>query len=341
MVLVTRRSCAAQRRMARAAFILPLALVALACSTEAAEHEEDALSAIHRSCHELAASECSSRALCGKATFANEYGTLAECTARREKLCVGTWFANGSLATPGDVHACARALDLSNLQTEEHCRRWLEQEVTRNPPAECHLPGTLPLGADCVSDLQCAIGSCRPATSCGQCGGRGTQGDACAADDECEPNLACSSFSCGSYGQSEQACGPGAPCEPGLGCDFGKCRPRRNAGAPCDPGGDSCRLWDDELACNSSGSCTQLDVHGEAEPCGQLDDGTVAQCAHGFTCRASASPKQGECVPLIEDGLKCAPSGTFVFSGPCRAPALCIDGFCLLEAGAACRAAMP
>jgi hypothetical protein len=340
--LATRSTNAVRRPWRHRLGVAAVTLVTLACTAESGDTEPDALAERLASCRELSAVECATRALCRNATFANEYGTQEECVARRSKLCVGTWFASGSLAGPGDVRACAKALDRSNLQTEERCTTWWSEELLRTTPDACKIAGQLNDGDDCVSASQCKSQSCRPASVCGSCGLLGTSGADCVADDECDQNLACASSKCGNYVSKNGDCGPSAPCGPDYGCDLGRCVTRRGVGEACDPVGNVCRLWGEELGCSTvTETCTPLAVRGEAEDCGQLDDGTVAQCTHGFTCLADQSPERGVCVPLIEDGLSCAPTGAFVFSGPCRAPARCIDGLCQLRIGAACRKPMP
>lgn len=346
MVLVSTACARLGRAGVRCAGLAVLLLSAIvpSCTAEPPAEHSDVLEAMHRSCRELSTGWCASSVQCMGARFANDYGTAEECVARRSLLCEGTWFADGSHATPSDVSACAAATaaELSELSPGARCAKWLEHEVFRSAPKPCQLAGALPEGSDCISDTQCQGGQCRPALVCGRCGSLGSFDAPCVVNEECRPGLACALLRCGAFKSEKVACGPSAPCAPGLGCHFGLCEPRRSLNEDCDPEGDSCEFWPTELACSAkTKTCQPLDVRGEAEACGQLDDGTVAQCQHGFACRAYESPKRGSCVPLIEDGLSCAPSGAFVFGGPCREPARCIDGLCQLRSGAACQKAMP
>src|SRR5204863_9332602 len=90
-----------------------------------------------------------------------------------------------------------------------------------------------------------------------------------------------------------------------------------------------------DLFCNTQSKlCEKFTTNPLGMPCGLLESGGIANCAHPGKCKIDDLQKTiGTCVAAIADAEVC--SGVYIFAGACEFPASCISGACGLP-GAAC-----
>jgi hypothetical protein len=277
---------------------------------------------IEQVCQRHAELYCAHLDVCLPYRLAGEYGSIEFCRARRDEGCRIDFLTPSRNEAPADRTACDEAL------TGQSCRDFflgLPLEACAVPP------GKLPAGAfcrttsDCGPGLGCktesgACGTCRPALDIGaDCGWwrdgcvRGTRcyGDRCLAPlkvgEPCKMAL--------------------AECETGSECTASGCASRdAERGTPC-LGGDRCDPWRN-LHCNlRSGRCEPwapaVPVGGR---CGTvIPDGSVLTCTGAATC-FGPSQETRTCVPRSAVGEPCDPAR----GKPCKAPAVCTEGICLV-----------
>ncbi|MBS2018413.1 MAG: hypothetical protein JST00_36445 [Deltaproteobacteria bacterium] len=196
--------------------------------------------------------------------------------------------------------------------------------------------GTLPDGAACGGDYQCASGECKGGDvedddlDCGTCAPRGGVGAACGSGQpSCARGLSCT-FSgtdtnvgkCQALGAAGAACDNtgSSSCGSSLECDNAtkKCVPYPKAGAPCTgicAGSLRCIGGTCQLGLEAGGSCP-----------------TGGECGSGFTCNSTT--KKCEVLARVPVGGAC---GTAT-SGSCERTADCHNGVCAarLAAGSPC-----
>ncbi len=280
-------------------------------------------------CTHLATSICDRLSACSPGAVRWNWGTSGACVAR----LLGnfpSWFAlPGLRALPTDVNACAAEVPkLTCDQLFEGDYRAVCKWVT----------GTLPDGAPCGQDLQCASGYCRAPSDkkCGTCGAPSKAGDSCAAV-ACPKSLFCASDqTCIAWGDIGSPCDKGHPCKPSLSCkgatamSFGSCAMPLGPGAPCDatqvatPGCDNLQ----GLACVGA-ACTAVGFAKSNGACGAVN-GTLVFCEASGFCR---NPSPGVCIDAAADGRACD-----LVNGPgCLDPAVCENGVCVLFDPLACK----
>jgi hypothetical protein len=213
------------------------------------------------------------------------------------------------------------------------------------------LDGTVELGGDCQSSLECEGDAfCRNTGVCpGQCVATKAAGTVCDDDNECQPGLACSpEQGCYAPPREGAACGGSAPenCADGAFCvgdsdvTSGECRAPEEIFTA--ESGDPCSIADGRL-CAPDLSCTILGVQGttvEAECAPRVAAGAACtlavpdQCPVDQYCEVTnRATFSGACKAKPTAGQPCAP-GPFDDSPPQCAPNLRCDG-------GTCRARQP
>lgn len=217
-------------------------------------------------------------------------------------------------------------------------------EAFDSEPCLAALDGTVEVGGDCGSTLECQGDAfCRNDGACpGECVAAGAAGAVCEDDSECQPGLECSAQQrCYAPAKAGTACGGSDPesCADGAFCigaselgSGGECR------APDEvftgKSGEPCNFVDGAL-CGSGLSCTILSFDGgtlEAECRARVAAGAACtlavpdQCPTDQYCSiTSAATFSGSCTAKPGAGQPCAP-GPFEDSAPVCAPNLRCDG---------------
>jgi len=293
-------------------------------------------------CVTLATAMCERLATCSPETFA-AYDGAPRCIRDLAYECpLGR---PGNLATLADVTTCADAY------TALECHDVIEG----NSPPACDrvTHGTHDQPAPCAVDGECSSGHCgnrmngcgqcenipAPGTLCGSVGTFCGPHAGCDADVLCRPVAGVGAPCCDRYTEAGLCDPPGrSVCEKGLQCAGGTCAPRLDLGVACTTPYD-CRPG---LYCHGvTATCTAPRVVEQGR-CGQ---DTVSMdwsiCRPGSLCRAIDGPEYasggGVCSPLREEGQPCGEDGIVWNIGegqtpptPCRAPALCINGTCVV-----------
>lgn len=224
--------------------------------------------------------------------------------------------------------------------------------------------GSLPTGASCRDNSQCASSTCTPGYSdtCGKCAaaadtpvGQPCQAapNSCAAGSFCSMSTwTCQARTFGDLGASCDANGAG--CNLGLYCDLPtmKCAAQKPSGAACNGReGDECVL---PLLCRGTPStCQSLPQSGVAcqgdstcalgfgcslvtNQCGQVSWASPGQsCGDLVRCLVGDCPviSGGKCPNVIADGQPCQGGISGV---TCDFPYSCVDGVCADGVGGAC-----
>ena len=232
---------------------------------------------------------------------------------------------------------------------------------------EAALTGTVAEGGDCLIDPECAGDRfCRIEDACpGSCAARGSAGDACEEDDQCDRGLSCARAQEGGPGQCVALMAEGHSClEPLQPCAAGMlCGGQDQEGGT--PGncvaigdvfvsaeGDACDFITGFELCQDGLHCRL-----ELEPAGPVMTCTGEQapsrgacafaipdlCSEGEYCSgldlaAPVPVVEGTCAPLPEAGQPCV-IGVFGHSG-CATDHACIGGTCfaMRQIGGTCQA---
>jgi hypothetical protein len=272
----------------------------------------------------------------------------------------------GSGVTPTALHACASAIRGSP------CFRPFPDLVhaivygTLDSLGACNFPGSLPTGAPCNENFQCATELCQgardalldgqplPTTppTCGTCAATADAGQSCTGS-TCAPGTTCMNTGqclAITYGSVGAACDfQEALCDVGLECyEFQCANLPANVGAPCvDTFGCAPPLICREagLTCQAAGtvgtSCAVDEDCAFGLVCagvctavtwvmpGQPCGGASMQCLVG-PCGGSNNAPQPACPSIISDGQPCG-------SGTCDAYSECVSGVCTPIDGDICR----
>jgi hypothetical protein len=270
-------------------------------------------------CQKWATQLCGRLDACAPVSVDVDYGDVAACIARNVPPCVSSLAANGTGRTLASVLACAASYDTASC----------DDVVVGRPPPSCRVPGTLPGGARCGDDAQCAgpQSYCRiaPDATCGTCAALGESGAPCASDRDCESGLVCY-FSCmAPVGLHEPCDGMTRQCPQTLVCLDYECVAPAALGAPCEPRADPCD-HDHGLFCDPRARVCARYATADAR----------AACGGGAICRngtcGTDEGTEATCVPNASDGMSCDPAG-----GPsCIAPARCVGAKCRMPEPARC-----
>ncbi len=276
-------------------------------------------------CRAYVEARCLKQDQCGLEPFAQCIGL--------ESLCPDLLFAKGSTATPDSVAACAASIaGLTCFQ------------ATFGP--RCLPAGTLPGGAACAFNAQCASYACSGQDKqCGICAALAQPGGSCGTDNiECPEGQRCDGTSRVCVSNDPEA-GTGLPCTGAcagiLSCitsspnaDAGTCQPDPSPGQPCvyyvGLPGLSCGQGFNAAWCRFSGADQDSGVcQAPAEaggPCGPRPQQpyNVAVCDQALDCRqvngGRACQSHGEagapCGLLGGDLVGCDPMSTCSASPP-------------------------
>ncbi len=233
--------------------------------------------------------------------------------ARFDQVCTTVVALPGISVTPSALDACANALAASGCSA-------------LRGPACAFGPGSLAVGASCVSDDQCQNGDCTAGSDapdgggpivCGKCATGSNCADAtCGPDTTCEINSSADGGTTGmclpvTFGDAGAKCnGAQAQCKPGLSCNraVGACSAPGAAGAPCADTSDCSGSLVCPVAPGSSASTCQS--AGQAGASCVVD----SDCAVGLGCDLA----KRACAAI-----------TWAAAGqPCDGTARCLVGTC-------------
>ncbi|MCU0694511.1 MAG: hypothetical protein MUF54_24280 [Polyangiaceae bacterium] len=251
-----------------------------------------------------------------------------------EATCVTRYMAGGRPAllpqaaginkTADDVIACASAMD---AMTCEHL--YAGARTTACPV----IPGALPQGAGCFTNLQCAAGFCDRAGACGRCAPRIGEGGACGiADDGCDEGLVCHAPTvadpptCTPSAAEAEACGGGVVCRGYLTCRGGTCDQPGDVGDACDSSPGSCNGLLG-LRCSAGRCVANAPFASEGQPCG-VQGSSYVRCLGTSACDSNTK----RCVLKHADGEACAAGS----SNPCLYYASCKDNVCTVDSEPTC-----
>jgi hypothetical protein len=301
---------------------------------------------------DLATAICNQLGVCTPFVLQADYGDTQTCL-RRQMLALPKVFSGpGSGTTPSNVEACVQAYATASCA----------DLIAGTTPAACNIHGSLPQGAACGDDSQCAGANsyCNLGDSqtCGVCDTRAAAGDACAFDSDCESGMVCGMAANAATGACVATAGVGGACSDSTPCAFplvcssadpdagsGSCAQPAEVGASCDPVAQNCNGIENLLCDPTTNVCTAQPTAGSGAQCGFLGNGfaSYTMCVGGAYCDLADSGFSGTCVPRAAEGAPCDPTET---TGPlCLAPAVCAvpltsgspNGVCTLRDSSACQ----
>jgi hypothetical protein len=291
---------------------------------------------LETACADMAQSQCENFKACSPNAFDRTYPDVSTCAARTKPNCAILAGAAGSGYEAAAIEACAKAMAATS------CAAF----ANNMGPAACRIRGTLPLGAGCSDDSQCAgdANFCKlTITGCGECAPRkqsdpndpNATGD-CYDNSGCLEGLVCSVFECVPALQPNSPCGISDTCMAPYACVGGTCvMPTLGPGAACDYRFDGCDP-NQRLYCLNEMVCGIVPIVHLGEVCGIMNNLDVG-CGEGTACDATAGNYTGHCVPRLADGAACDNSVNNY--DQCQPPASCTDGFCNLPGPLVCPSA--
>ncbi|MCC6666675.1 MAG: hypothetical protein IT375_23180 [Polyangiaceae bacterium] len=296
----------------------------------------------------------------------------AECASRLKLVCQNAAAAPGNGTKPA-LYA-AYGSWLSKLTCNQMWDGTFVGVGDGTMPPECGTDGTLADGKTCFNDTQCkgecdkesdaacgkcvtpAAGSaCQFSSDCGddfycdfgsnKCVAKLAVGATCSgsSSNQCVSGAYCDSNSKKCVGQSGagSACTNSSQCKSPNICGANKlCKaPGMGAlGASCDPAeSQSCNSWMG-LECDKLGkTCVASPAPGPGQQCGMLstDGGTVfaMYCSGGAKCTDHTTGPD-TCMLPVADGASCSTTD----GPPCKMPAECVAGKCVVPSGTTCPA---
>jgi hypothetical protein len=288
---------------------------------------------------DLAMGVCGRYAACEPFWLQTAYGQEGACETRLLPFYASILTAQGVLATLDQAEACASA------KAALSCEEYLSNTI---PPA-CQIAGSLPTGAACAHDWQCAgpQAHCKLASqaSCGVCSTLGQAGESCLNDADCASGLVCgSSSTCETPASSGKTCTSDADCEGMLTCLGSQCTAPEGEGSSCDDsmnygGEDGCDAAFGRISgLYCIGTCVQAQIAQPGAACSYATPGDPQSkpnvlCANGQICDLGDAGRVGTCPNAVADGQSCV---TVVGSPNCLPPAVCSGGTCRLRDGSGC-----
>ncbi len=273
-------------------------------------------------CNSLAVQTCAALQKCAPYTLTSNWGTQANCTARRAAVCLAKLKAPGTGASASSVNACAAAIsssactDIQILDTLAACQ----------PKA-----GSLPVAAVCADDSQCASTRCRitggqPGSACGTCVVRAAVGGQCASDADCEGSAKCEATQsvkvCKERVAIGEKCDDSHVCIAPATCQSGKCAGPAALGSKCDLGTKNCDSGAGAYCHDQKELCTAFKSAGEGESCNFIG-GEFVKCGFGLAC-GDLQGGVGTCHLVPDLGEACSTGG----NPPCRSGLACDAGLC-------------
>jgi hypothetical protein len=267
---------------------------------------------VARSCAALARATCAGVEACAPQVLTRRYLTLEDCVTIEAALCEQTHALPGVAGgTPEIDRLTAEASDRSCALHVGSLGVYTEK------------PGTLPGGANCVREIECASGICvRNGSFCGWCAAVPADSQTtCARENDyaCAPGRICDMERnvCVTLPQRGQACLLGGVCARGLGCEAGLCEPWKLPGEACVPGGNPCMGVICDPATRRCGVFDESNTAGA--PCSAPSSENFFSCASGLSC---IGPSNGTATCRAVSPLGAACTAT------CAEAAGCIDGKC-------------
>jgi hypothetical protein len=259
-------------------------------------------------------------------------------------LCPDYVLGNGSTRTIDSVLACAK------VRREQPCN-----EVRDNITPACASAGTLPAGAPCHINSQCASYSCLGGGlgTCGYCATPAAPDGGCGGNVVCAANQTCAGTCKDRTASPALNQGEACPADGGVGCQFdqpcsaattlagaGTCQAGPSAGAACRYRvGTSQALCDDSTCLDAGATRTCSGPHAIGEACGTsvgVDCQAGAYCDNALagTCKARRGLNEpcgttdGRCLEETYCALSTATQGSCKPSSKIgeACPTLTIDG---------------
>lgn len=323
-----------------AAACLALSVSSIGCDPCSTDRASPAcVDALASACEEYAHQLCVKRSECqmSQTTMVSRRAPPDECALYIAEECKMGVVLQGAAATPGSLHTCVSAMSAPGCAMLE------------DYPKECRFPGAKDVDEPCDSNFQCKSESCQYVdwdSYCGTCVEWGTlpyypEGHACEATYECAPLLICHGGSCTKgAGEGEDCSGNQCNSRQDLHCNTQthSCEPYQvvEVGQPCgvlDDGSLAACPFD--AWCSDEQICVQLP--GEGEICGVHNGCDYDTYCHGGGCSQDWNGEswenycwEGICKKLSLPGEPC---GDWDNPGPfCLAPAYCIEGICGIDA---------
>jgi hypothetical protein len=250
-----------------------------------------------QACAALSKALCAKTEACTPFVLGLFFGSRAVCEQRLALDCLPEFGAPGTSATPARTASCADSL------AAHPCAAFVRGDlgVACAPQA-----GSLPAGAACGDDGQCATTFCAraPDAVCGVCAPTTQAGSPCVRG-ACSAGTACP--------MGKSTCVVLEPGQVGATCTIQE---------QCDVGNG--------VGCSASGRCIRLTL-GSTGTCGADLLGTMyTACRASGTCSALLG---GTCTMAAADGAACSTGS----AGPaCLPPARCVGGRCTLPDPGAC-----
>jgi hypothetical protein len=283
---------------------------------------------VTQACNDLASQLCSKLNACSSFAFSLAYTDMNQCNSRVALSCPSGAKANGSGATAASLEMCAQAYNSANCA----------DLIAGIAPSGCNIHGTLPVGAACGSSVQCMGDNsyCNiPANQmCGVCATLAGAGQACMQATDCQLGLACaSSGMCVTPGDMGAHCDTQHPCRVSFTCVNGTCAPPVEAMGTCDPNAQNCD-YAAGLFCNTTNKCVPYKTAGAGAMCGlSATSDSYTVCTGTVLCPTPSMSLKGTCPTISADNAMCDPMG---ITSECLAPAICVNGTCLVDDPSSC-----
>jgi hypothetical protein len=315
-------------RLSWAGFVIAIGLAACSNSTSGGMGFTMNGGDVTQPCNDLAAQLCKKLNECSSFAFSLAYMDMNQCLSRLGVSCPSGAKANGSGATATALEACAQAYASADCAAL----------VAGVAPAACNIHGSLATNAPCGSSVQCMGDNsyCNiPANQiCGVCATRSGLGGPCTQTSDCNLDLACaSSGMCVTPGDTGAQCNLQKPCKVSLSCVNQKCSAPVGAMGTCDPNVQNCD-YAAGLFCNTSNTCIPYKVASAGAMCGlSTTSDSYTLCTGTLLCATPTMSLRGTCPPISMDGAMCDPNG---LKSACLAPAVCVNGVCVLDDPSSC-----
>ncbi len=259
--------------------------------------------------------------------FPTRYASVGACIAAQTARCEALFtdpLATAGLSESTSVRLLRFQACTAALQPRSSCDvtfAYPGSNTSLVPECEPRL-GTLPTGAGCASDEQCAGGLCALDGGCGTCRARSARGEACTTATDCAVGLTCRRNFCGPFIAEGQGCAGEQDCQPGLRCVGGTCQaPTLPQGAGCNPSRDLCRLGSC-LRQPSGNVCQVFAVDaGPGARCSRTQVPVMKTCV-GSACSPLYDLPEGACASKVGLGDRC------FLPDQCEEPFACMGGVC-------------
>jgi hypothetical protein len=316
-------------RLSWAGFVIAIGLAACSNNTSGGGGFNMTGGDVTQSCNDLAAKLCMKLNQCSSFAFSLAYTDMNQCLSRVGVTCPSGAKASGSGATAAALEACAQAYASADCAAL----------VAGVAPSACNIHGSLAAGAACGSSVQCMGDNsyCNiPANQiCGVCATRSGPGGPCTQAGDCNLDLACASTGmCVTPGDTGAQCNPQKPCKVSLSCVNQQCSAPVGAMGTCDPNVQNCD-YSAGLFCNASNKCIAYKTAAAGAMCGlSSTSDSYTLCNGTLLCPTTSMSLRGTCPMISMDNAMCDPNG---LQSQCLAPAVCVNGMCVLDDPSSCK----